>query len=212
MKIELKQIIPIPLADSIKKESFWGNDWVFESGERILLNAASGKGKTTFTHLLTGLRSDYSGEIKMGGKSIQTFGMDDWTILRKEKIAVVYQDLQLFTQLTVAENFSLKLQLTHCLELDFAREMLEKVGLSNRWNDKCEVLSMGQKQRVAIIRSLLQPFEWLILDEPFSHLDRENARICMGIIKQRVDELKAGFVLTTLDPSDEMPVNRKINL
>ena len=212
MNMEFKQIVPIPLTDSIKKESFWGNDWVFEAGERILLNAASGKGKTTFTHLLTGLRSDYSGEIKMGGTSIKSFTIDDWTTLRREKLAVVYQDLQLFPQLTVAENFSLKLQLTHCLELDYAKEMLEKVGLSNRWNDKCEVLSMGQKQRVAIIRSLLQPFDWLILDEPFSHLDKENARICMGLIEQRVDELKAGFVLTTLDPTDEIHVNREINL
>lgn len=212
MKLAFKKVIPTPLTDSIKADSFWGNDWVFEAKEYILLNAASGKGKTTFTHLLSGLRSDYSGEIWMGENNITSFTVDDWTRIRKEKISIIYQDLQLFPQLTVEENFKLKIQLTDCFSIERAKEMLAKVGLESRWNDKCEVLSMGQKQRVAIIRSLLQPFEWLILDEPFSHLDKENARICMGLIEESVKELKAGFVLTTLDPTDEIHVNREINL
>ena len=57
---------------------------------------------------------------------------------------------------------------------------------------------MGQQQRVAIIRALAQPFEWILLDEPFSHLDEENTQKCLTLIHQRCDEQRAGFILTTL--------------
>ena len=68
----------------------------------------------------------------------------------------------------------------------------------NKWEQKCGLLSMGQQQRVAIIRAMAQPFKWLIMDEPFSHLDVDNTNRCLKIIHERTTELGAGFVLTTL--------------
>ena len=71
---------------------------------------------------------------------------------------------------------------------------------------------MGQKQRIAIIRALCQPFEWLVLDEPFSHLDEKNTEICFEIIKQRCENLKSGFILTSLDPieKEEFDIHLKL--
>ena len=71
---------------------------------------------------------------------------------------------------------------------------------------------MGQQQRVAIIRALLQPFECIVLDEPFSHLDKENAGKCMQLIQERCNEQNAGCILTTLDANKEIIFDKEIKL
>jgi len=81
---------------------------------------------------------------------------------------------------------------------DEIRAMLRELDIENKWDQKCQFLSMGQQQRVAIVRALCQPFEILLMDEPFSHLDAENALKCLMLIDKRCDEIGAGFVLTTL--------------
>jgi ABC-type lipoprotein export system ATPase subunit len=199
MEILLNQIMPSPLSSiEHRAESIWGNFIELKKGKHILLNASSGKGKSTFTNTIIGLRNDYEGTVTFGGQDIKTFTPDDWTSIRQTKISVIYQDLQLFNDLTVAENLILKNNLTNLFSEKEMLEMLEKLGIESKWNQKCGLLSMGQQQRVAIVRSLLQPFEWLIMDEPFSHLDNENAMLSLEMIDKRCKDLNAGFVLTSL--------------
>ena len=194
--------MPSPLSSiQHSKESIWGNFIELKAGKHILLNASSGKGKSTFTSTMIGLRNDYSGSITFDGKDIKIFTPDDWTIIRHSKISVIYQDLQLFPDLTVAENLILKNNLTNSFSENEIKSMLSKLGIEDKWEQKCGLLSMGQQQRVAIIRGLLQPFEWLIMDEPFSHLDTENTLLSLELINKRCKELNAGFVLTTLGDS-----------
>jgi len=213
MELKFENVIPNPFVNlQFDATSFWANTWTFSKGERILLNASSGKGKTTFTHLTYGLRNDYQGNIYFDNKSIQNISTENWTEIRQKKLAVVFQDLQLFSQLSVQDNFKIKASLTGEFDEKKAKELLHKVGLTNKWNEKCGILSMGQLQRVAIIRSLLQPFEWIILDEPFSHLDIENTKICMQLIEERCNEQNAGFILTTLDETTTVPFTREIKL
>lgn len=199
MKIILDHILPNPLA-SIQHgaDSIWGNHTELQEGKRILLNASSGKGKSTFTTTTVGLRSDYSGTLTYDGQDIRNFGPDEWTHIRKEKVSVVFQDLQLFPKLTVQENLLLKNRLTDTYTEKELLEKLEKLEIELKWNQPCGLLSMGQQQRVAIIRALTQPYEWLIMDEPFSHLDVENTNRCLDLIHNRTVEQGAGFVLTTL--------------
>lgn len=213
MKLKFENVIPNPLASSPRNEvGFWGNTYELNAGEYILLNASSGKGKTSFTHFTYGLRNDYTGTIYFDNQDIKSFSVEKWTKIRQTQLAVVFQDLQLFSQLSVEDNFKIKAELTGRFDAEKAKAMLDFVGLSDKWNQKCGILSMGQLQRVAIIRSLLQPFEWIILDEPFSHLDIENAGKCMQLISERCDELKAGFILTTLDANDSINYNRELIL
>ena len=213
MDLKFENVIPHPFANlEFNETNFWGNTWTLKKGERVLLNASSGKGKTTFTHFTYGLRSDFQGKIYFDNQSIQDFPADKWTEIRQRKMAVVFQDLQLFSQLSVEDNLQLKASLTGNFDSEKAKNYLDFVGLADKWNQKCAILSMGQLQRVAIIRSLLQPFEWIILDEPFSHLDIENASKCMQLINERCDELKAGFILTTLNSTDSVSFNREIKL
>lgn len=213
MNIVFNQVMPTPLASiNHSAESIWGNKIELNSGERILLNASSGKGKSTFTLTSIGLRKDYSGEITYDGVDIKTFSPDDWTPIRQGKISVIFQDLQLFPNLSVEDNLILKNMLQESMTIETLKKQLEFLGISDKWKQDCGLLSMGQQQRVAIARALSQPFEWLIMDEPFSHLDKENAQKCMQLIHERCEELGAGFVLTSLGDTYDYNYTRELKL
>ena len=177
-----------------------------------MLNASSGKGKSTFTHTIFGLRRDFEGKLFYDKTDITTYSPEIWTTIRKKKISVVFQDLQLFNNLTVKENLHLKNNLCNVFTDAELFMMLEMVEIENKWDQPCGLLSMGQQQRVAIIRALCQPFSWLILDEPFSHLDKENSQRCLKLINSRCDDLKAGFVLTTLGDDYNFTYDQELTL
>jgi ABC-type lipoprotein export system ATPase subunit len=213
MNIVFDKVMPIPLASiQHSPDSIWGNRIELKAGERILLNASSGKGKSTFTFTSIGLRKDYAGQITYNGKDVKTFSPDDWTPVRQAKISVVFQDLQLFPNLSVKDNLILKNKLQGAVSEEQLRTQLEFLGIGDKWEQACGLLSMGQQQRVAIIRALSQPFEWLILDEPFSHLDKENAQKCLKLIHDRCEEQNAGFVLTSLGDTYDYNYTRELKL
>lgn len=213
MNITFHKVMPTPLA-SIQhgEKSIWGSQTELKPGERILLNASSGKGKSTFTFTSIGLRKDYVGQITYDGKDVKDYTPDDWTEIRQSKISVVFQDLQLFPNLSVKDNLMLKNGLQNVFSEEELNEKLATLGIADKWEQKCGLLSMGQQQRVAIIRALCQPFEWLILDEPFSHLDKTNAEIALKMITNRCDDLNAGFVLTSLGEDYGYNYSRELNL
>lgn len=213
MNITLANIMPTPLA-SIEHgpDSIWGSQTELEHGKRIMLNASSGKGKSTFTTTIFGLRRDYTGSLLYDGQDIRELTPSDWTEVRKTKISVVFQDLQLFPKLTVQENLLLKNALTDTYAETELKQLLEKLEIDNKWEQKCGLLSMGQQQRVAIVRAMAQPFAWLIMDEPFSHLDVDNANRCLDIIHNRTIEQGAGFVLTSLGDDHGYSYDQELKL
>lgn len=199
MQITLHHLLPQPLA-SIQHgvDSIWGKEIRLKHGNHVMLNASSGKGKSTFTNTLFGLRHDYDGKLLFDDRDTRTLNATEWTEIRMKKLSVVFQDLQLFHKLSVRENLLLKNALTDVFTEHEIQQLLDSFGIGDKWNQACGLLSMGQQQRVAILRALVQPFDWLILDEPFSHLDAANAQICLKAIEKRTREQGAGFVLTTL--------------
>ncbi len=205
--------MPHPLA-SIQhgEESIWGHTVSLRANHKILLNASSGKGKSTFAMTVFGIRNDYEGTLRYGDRDVKTFSVDEWVTIRQRKLATVFQDLQLFPNLSVRENLLLKNHLTHFKSESEIVGMLELLGIEHKWNDPCGLLSMGQQQRVAIVRALCQPFEWLILDEPFSHLDERNSRICLDMIANECNAQQAGFVLTSLDDDERFPYDYELKL
>lgn len=213
MTISFENLMPEPLS-SLKhdSDSIWGNTFQLAQGQKVVLNASSGKGKTTFTHTLAGIRNDYSGSLKFDEQSVREISPQKWAIYRRERISFVFQDLQLFPELTVKENLLLKNGLTNTYTEEDFKTFLELVGIPEKWEAPCKLLSMGQQQRVAIIRALAQPFEWMILDEPFSHLDIENTGLCLDLINKRCDELGAGFVLTTLGDYHDFSYDKELKL
>ncbi len=213
MDIYFENVMPHPLA-SIKhaSDSIWGNKTHLKSGKKILLNASSGKGKSTFSMTVFGVRSDYEGTIRYNDKDIKTLSVDEWVEIRQTKISTVFQDLQLFHNLTVKENLLLKNSLTDFKTEAEIRQLIDGFGIDFKWNERCGLLSMGQQQRVAIVRALCQPFEWIILDEPFSHLDENNSRKCLEVIATECDNQKAGFVLTSLDDDNRFAYDYELKL
>lgn len=213
MDITFQRIMPQPLA-SIQHgaDSIWGNEVVLKHRRKIMLNAASGKGKSTFTNVIFGIRKDFEGKLLYDQIDTEEFTPEDWTKIRQSKISVVFQDLQLFPSLTVKENLHLKNDLSHVFTDAELLQMLTSLEIENKWDQQCGLLSMGQQQRVAIIRALCQPFEWLILDEPFSHLDHANSQRCLKLINDRCDAIGAGFVLTTLGDSYDFNYDQEIKL
>src|SRR5690554_3386255 len=213
MNIHFNKVIPIPLASiQHSDKSIWGNSFSLNKGEKVMLNASSGKGKTTFTHTLAGIRKDFNGEIRYGDRDIMSFSPEEWAEIRKAQLSFVFQDLQLFPQLTVEENLQLKNKLTDAFTSNELRQMLEELEIEDKWTVPCGILSMGQQQRVAIIRALSQPFDWLIMDEPFSHLDEANAQRALTLINRRADNIHSGFILSTLGEDRGFNFNRELNL
>ena len=213
MNIQFNQVMPFPLASiSHGPDSIWGNSAKLESGKKILLNASSGKGKSTFSMTVFGIRKDYDGTILYDGRDIKTYLVDEWVEIRQRKISTVFQDLQLFHKLTVAENLLLKNELTDFKTETEIRAMLAELEIDHKWDDPCGLLSMGQQQRVAIVRSLCQPFNWLVLDEPFSHLDERNSLRCLSMIDAECNRQKAGFVLTSLDDDNRFTYDYELKL
>jgi putative ABC transport system ATP-binding protein len=213
MNIKLENVLPIPLTSMTHSEnSIWSNKIELFTGQKVITDAYSGKGKSTLISLLFGVRSDYEGVIFFDEISISTFSKNEWSELRRNKISAVFQDLQLFPNLSVKDNLLLKNQLTNIYSEKEIAQLIDRVGLKDKWEQKCGNLSMGQQQRVAIVRSLLQPFEWLFLDEPFSHLDKVNTTICLELILEQANSNKSGLVLTTLGEDNAMKWDQHLYL
>ena len=199
MKIEFKSVIPLPMKNEfIPSGDLWGKEVVFNSSENSVIDASSGKGKSTFTAILAGIRNDFEGQVLFDEININQFSKSEWTEIRKCKLSFVFQDLQLFDKLTVKENLLLKNKLTDFKEEKEILEILTLFGLENKWTQECGKLSLGQQQRIAIIRSFLQPADFLIMDEPFSHLDDNNTQIAFTFLKNHCFENNIGVILTTL--------------
>ncbi len=198
--IELKNVKPLPLIENglNPTSQVFSTVSPFFFDKNYLVTAPSGKGKSTFIHLIYGLRNDYTGDIFLDKKNIKTFTIDDWATLRQKKLAIIFQDLRLFLNLTARENIELKKGLnTEGVQFDY-ENAAKRLGVYDFLEKKCETLSYGQRQRIAILRGLAQPFDMILLDEPFSHLDTENIKIASELIKEACERNKAGFIHVSL--------------
>ncbi len=204
MEIQLDNICPMPLQEGaqIPVSQIWGQQVSFKKGENYLIEAPSGKGKSTFLHILYGLRKDFTGQLRIENQDSGQFSTSDWLQKRRDTLSMVFQDLRLFPQLTALENIQVKSELSTYKTEDQIHEMSEALGIHPLLQQKVASLSYGQQQRVAIIRALCQPFSFLLLDEPFSHLDEENIKAAAELIAQEVKQQKAGLLLVSLGKVD----------
>ncbi len=217
MQITLKNVLPIPLASqNIENQSIPSNIWQancnFIAGQTTQISAFSGKGKSSFVHFLYGIRNDYTGNILLDNQDIQQFSLQNWASIRQNKIAIVFQDLRLFLHLTAEENLLIKANLTEIGKQKNIKKMAEKLQISHLLDKKTAFLSYGERQRVAIIRSILQPFEVLLLDEPFSHLDKENIERASELLKQESENNQATVLMTSLGYTYEWKFQNQMNL
>jgi len=214
MQLSLEKTLPAPLRERAagRISGIWQQRVTLHPGEKVFIQAPSGTGKTTLVHMLCGLRHDYEGKVSWGNAEVRSMDKETLAALRAKKISVIFQDLRLFPDMTAWENLEIKRALTDTVSEAEALQWLERLGLRDRKDKPVHTLSYGERQRVAIIRALLQPFEWLLMDEPFSHLDKANIDIAAGLIAEIVRRNNAGFLLADLDENNYFNYDKTLML
>ena len=190
----------------------WLHDIALERGKRYLISAESGTGKSSMCSYIYGYRQDYSGRIAFDGQDIRQLSIAQWCDVRKSHIAYLPQDMRLFGELTALENVELKNRLTGYKSRHEIEQLFQALGIADKQNSLAAKLSIGQQQRVAIIRTLCQPCDFIMLDEPVSHLDEENNRIVGDIITSEAARQGAGIIATSVGNHLLMPVDHTFNL
>ncbi|MBO9683664.1 MAG: ATP-binding cassette domain-containing protein, partial [Flavisolibacter sp.] len=208
-----QNLLPLYFEESKKQTSeIWGKDLRFEKGEMIKIVAPSGSGKTSLTHFVYGTRNDYSGTITFNGNNTRQFSFENFANWRKDHFSIVFQDLRLFPEQTVFQNIDIKRQLNPFHPPEKIQKMAERLGIGKKLDSKAKTCSYGEQQRVAIIRALMQPFDFLMLDEPFSHLDNVNRQIAMELMTEEANIRGASIILADLQRIDFFPYTKIFHL
>lgn len=213
MQLQLSNLLPAYFPQTRTQTSeIWGRQLSFQPGEKIKIVAPSGSGKTSLVHFLYGLRNDYNGEVNYGKGPLKNYSPEDFAQQRKDTVSVVLQDMRLLPEQTVYENLYLKHQLQPFHPAEKIKTMAERLGIGSKLSSRCRNCSYGEQQRVAIIRALLQPFQFLLLDEPFSHLDNNNSERAMELILEEAAQRNACIVFADLERIDYFPFTRLYHL
>ena len=198
-KIELKNTLPevFALRDDIRSD-IWHQEVTFERGHLYLVEAESGTGKSSLCSYIIGYRDDYQGIICFDGQNIRNNRVKDWVEIRKRSLGYLFQELRLFPELTAYENVAIKNNLTGFKKRKQIEEWFGALGIGDKMHEKVGRMSFGQQQRVAMMRALAQPFDFLLADEPVSHLDDENGRVMGEIMMDEVRRQGAGVIVTSI--------------
>lgn len=195
--------------DEVSSSDIYLRDNVFfEKGNKYLVRAHSGHGKSSFLNIIYGSNLNYSGKVEYQGAG----EIKDSLSLRKSNLSYVFQDFKLFPELTVLENLQLKNALTKHKTEEEIDILISRVQLSHKKDTIVRTLSLGQQQRVAILRALCMPFDFILLDEPFSHLDIKNIKILTEIINEECAKNRAGLIITSLDKEYYFEYDHSLNL
>lgn len=208
-KIELNNTLPKVFAgrDALPSD-VWQCDLTMERGQHYLIVAESGTGKSSLCAYLYGYRVDYSGTMRFDGRDIRSLSVAEWCQVRQRNIAYLPQELRLFPELTSMENVQLKNRLTsHKSEREIL-DWFDALGIPDKVNSPVAKLSIGQQQRVAIIRTLCQPADFILLDEPVSHLDETNNRIVANLVMAEATRMGASIIATSV--GNHLQLNQSI--
>ena len=197
--IHFKHIIPQVFASRKTHDSeIWDREVDFEKGRLYLVEADSGKGKSTFCSYIQGYRHDYSGQLLFDDADVRSFRVNDWVNIRERHISLLFQELRLFPELTAMENVEIKNQLTGFKSRKQIEEWFDRLGIADKKEAKVGQMSFGQQQRVAMIRALVQPFDFILADEPISHLDDSNSAVMASIMMEEAKAQGAGVIVTSI--------------
>ena len=189
----------------------WQQTLTLEKGKKYLVEADSGMGKSTFCSYLIGHRHDYSGRLLFDGRDVQTLGMKEWTDIRQRHISYLFQELRLFPELTSWENVQIKNRLTGFATDEQILGWFERLGIADKMLERVGHMSFGQQQRVAFIRALAQPYDFILADEPVSHLDDANGSQ-MGQLLVEEAQRQGSAIITSIGKHLDLPYDQHITL
>lgn len=181
-----------------RNSQVWSTELQLRRGNYYLIEAESGAGKSSLCSFIYGARHDYSGTIRFDGADVSSFSLNKWCELRRTQLALLPQELRLFPELTALENIQLKNSLTAFCTAEQIMQMMQALEIDGKAHAPAALLSIGQQQRVAIVRALCQPFSFLLLDEPVSHLDVRNNQAAASLILDAAARQGAAIVATSV--------------
>lgn len=211
--IRLNSVVPKIFASNNDIHSdIWLSNVEFEQGKHYLIEAGSGTGKSSLLSFLYGQRGDYRGNIMFNDQDIRTLSSRDWCVVRQGVLSILFQDLKLFGELTALENVEIKNRITKTQDIRVIKSWFEELGIADKLKTRIDHMSYGQQQRVALIRALCQPFSFLLLDEPISHLDDRNSDVMRDIILREAKRQGAAIIATSIGKHMNIEYDKYLSL
>lgn len=196
-----------------KDQIFHMPDLYCEAGSTILITGDSGKGKTTYLHILGGLLRPTTGTIEINKENMLALSEKNLDKFRGKNIGIVLQKSHFVSALTVLENLEMASWLATGKKNSVrAKKLLEQLDVANQANKLPSQLSIGQQQRVSIARALMNEPKVLLADEPTSSLDDKNAEKVIELLTSLSKEYKAALVIVTHDSRIKEKFINKITL
>jgi putative ABC transport system ATP-binding protein len=181
--------------------------------EHALILGPSGTGKTTLLHLLGGLISPGSGEITIGGTSVDQLRGHALDLFRGKRIGIIFQKPHFIRSLTAIENLLLTQSLAgNQADKKQAYALLERLSISQKANHKTHSMSIGEQQRLAIARALINRPAIILADEPSSALDDQNCQQMIELLLQVSNEEKSNLIVVTHDSRIKSMIEKKVFL
>ena len=181
--------------------------------ETVSIVGESGSGKTSLIMLIGGLERATSGKIFFQNQEITNLSEDQISKIRRKNIGIIFQSFYLIPNYTAVENVALTLELNKLKNPEKeAKQLLDRFGLRNRFNNLPSQLSGGEQQRVAIARAIAMKPELILADEPTGNLDTENSIMISKILFQYVKEEGSSLIMVTHDPKLANKAKRKIKI
>ena len=193
--------------DIIDIESF-----ILEEAEICGLSGESGSGKTTFLHLIAGILTPDSGSIEFRGVDTGLLSSSERDNLRADKIGYIFQSFNLLQGFTALENLEIAMSFSSSSEREYALQLLDKVGLSNRLEYYPHQLSIGQQQRVALARALVNKPKIVLADEPTGNLDSLNAAKVFELLCNLCTDYKSALLMVSHDQAVLKSFEKKVDL
>ncbi len=196
-----------------KDQTFIMPDLFCQAGNTILVTGNSGKGKTTYLHILAGLLQPNSGEIMIDDKEITHLKGSKADKFRGKNIGVVFQKSHFIASLSVLENLEMASWLASGKKhTKRAKELLQKLDISEQAHKLPNQLSVGQQQRVSIARALINEPKVLLADEPTSSLDDKNADNVIELLETLSKEYKTALIIVTHDSRIKQKFTNQITM
>ena len=194
------------------KKYFDFPDINLDSGKNLLIIGNSGIGKTTLLHLLAGILKPESGSISISGTDISKFSDTELDKFRGDNIGIVFQKSHFISSLTINENLKLAQYLSPSKTSGDAKKILESLNIKDKYQQKPNQLSEGEKQRASIALALINSPSLILADEPTSSLDDFNCDNVIKLLKKQAKDHKAQLIVITHDARLKKHFKNNLNL
>ena len=194
------------------KKYFDFPDINLDSGENLLIIGNSGIGKTTLLHLLAGILKPESGSINISGTDISKLSDIELDKFRGDNIGIVFQKPHFISSLTINENLKLAKYLSPSKTSGDAKKILESLNIKDKYQQKPNQLSEGEKQRASIALALINSPSLILADEPTSSLDDFNCDNVIKLLKTQAKDHNAQLIVITHDARLKKHFKNNLNL